>query len=146
MSLIEVAVLDGDVTTFVHEMAHHYIRTFWKTEPVQQALKTVGIVGKDTSVEAEEKLVDELVSRLYGVYELESKNKPVKEQLKGLWTRFWDGLNKVIKRVLGKPLTASENTKNNILDILAANFAVNKDLSNLAAEQEFFIKELVPVF
>ena len=58
MSLIEIAVLDGDPTTFVHELAHHYIRTFWKTEPVQQALKECGIVGKDSSVEVEERLVD----------------------------------------------------------------------------------------
>ena len=146
MSLIEVAVLDGDTTTLVHELAHHYIRTFWKTEPVQQALKECGIVGKDRSVDVEERLVEQLVDRLYGVREAEEQNKPVRDRLKGLWQRFWNGMNKVVSRIIGKPLRASENTKNNIIDILAAHFAVNKDLSALQAEQEFFIKELVPVF
>ena len=146
MSLIEIAVLDGDPTTFVHELAHHYIRTFWKTEPVQQALKECGIVGKDSSVEVEERLVDQLVSRLYGEKEVEKANRTAKERAVDLWNRFWRGLKNVIDRVLGKPLRSSQNVQNNVLDILAAHFAVNKDLSDLRAEQEFFVKELVPVY
>lgn len=139
MSLIEIAVLDGDPTTFVHELAHHYIRTFWKSEPVQQALKECGIVGKDKSVDVEERLVDALVSRLYG-------EKELKESKKNLWNKFWDGLKKVIDRVVGQPLRKSDTIKQSVIDTLAAHFAINKDLSDLQAEQEFFIKELVPVY
>lgn len=138
MAIMELAVLDGDPVTFIHELAHHYIRTFWKSEPVQQALKEVGIIGKDSSIEAEEKLVDALVSRLCGEKEVAESEKTFKQKI-------WSAIKSAID-IIGRPLRRSQNTKNNILDILAAHFAVNKDLSALQAEQEFFIKELVPVY
>lgn len=142
MAIMELAVLDGDPVTFIHELAHHYIRTFWSSEPVQQALKEVGVIGKDSSVEAEEKLVDALVSRLCGEKALEEEKAKKERTFK---QKIWDAIKSAID-IIGRPLRSSQNTKNNILDILAAHFAVNKDLGQLQAEQAFFIKELVPVY
>jgi hypothetical protein len=28
---IYISIQDGDATTFVHEMVHYYIRTFWES-------------------------------------------------------------------------------------------------------------------
>jgi len=66
---IYISIEDGDATTFVHEMAHYYIRTFWNSQPVQNALKEVsGKVSKidntqEYSRRLEEELVREIVNR-----------------------------------------------------------------------------------
>jgi len=58
--IIRIGLDKGDPTTFNHEMAHHYVRLFWNSDVIQDALKMVDKPGM-TDVEREEALVDKMV-------------------------------------------------------------------------------------
>ena len=122
---ILLSIQDGDATTFTHEMAHFYIRTFWDSEPVQSAL---ALMNKSSSKEAEEALVEYLTSNVF----TEEKSK------------FWRGINKIL-RILGLPIKRNKNIKNNVLDTLVAAFAINEDLSDRKAETIFFERYMAPM-
>jgi hypothetical protein len=56
---------NGDPTTFVHEMLHYYIRTYWDSEPIQEALREIGQTVEDKSSKAvEEALVTYLTEKI----------------------------------------------------------------------------------
>ena len=134
---IYISIEDGDATTFVHEMVHYYIRTFWNSQPVQDALKEVsGKVTKNKdsqqySKSLEESLVDEIVSRT-----------PAGQEKANI---FFRGINSILS-TLGHPIKENKVVANNILDTLTAAFSVNQDLSNRAAEVVLYEKYLGTVF
>lgn len=134
---IYISIEDGDATTFVHEMVHYYIRTFWESQPVQDALKEVSnkVAKNENSQEyskaLEEALVNEIVSRT-----------PASQEKVNI---FYKGINAILS-ALGKPIKQDKVVKNNILDTLTAAFSVNEDLSNRVAEVVLYEKYLGTVF
>jgi len=59
---IVVALSNGDPSTFNHELAHHYVRMFWNSKLIQNALAAVYKEGM-TDVEVEEALVDLITAK-----------------------------------------------------------------------------------
>jgi hypothetical protein len=43
--VIGIALNSADPSTFNHEMAHHYLRMFWRSKLVQEALRAVDKEG-----------------------------------------------------------------------------------------------------
>ena len=64
-NVIEISLLDADGTTIIHELAHHYIRMFWDSEVVQNAVKKLdtGDRSEGWQTRLEEKIVDEITMR-----------------------------------------------------------------------------------
>lgn len=58
--IIRIGLDKGDPTTFNHEMAHHYVRLFWNSKVIQDALAAVSKPNM-TDIEREEALVDKMV-------------------------------------------------------------------------------------
>ena len=135
---IYISLETGDATTFTHEMAHYYIRTFWESQAVQDALLEVDkTLGKKDHEEAkqysrrlEEKLVEWLTDRSMKNQEPRSK--------------FYSAINSIL-HMFGKDIKKDENIKNNILDSLQAAFLINQDLADKAAEIIYFEKYIGPV-
>lgn len=55
--VISISLSEGDPSTFSHELAHHYIGMFWKSNLIQTALKAIDRPGM-TDEEREEELVE----------------------------------------------------------------------------------------
>jgi len=89
-SLILIGMNEGDASTFNHELAHYYIRTFWNSKAVQDALsmvykKSMGDYKTDPNarIAVEEALVDYITAQTVDnayLTELESDNG---------FKRFW---------------------------------------------------------
>lgn len=126
MSDLYISLETGDHSTIVHELAHRYIRNYWETQPVQDALKVLQKRKDKNVIEIEERLVNKLVKAL--------------ETDENLFNKFWSKLNKFLSKVFSFP------NKKEIVDDLVAFFSINKDLSDLAAETVFFSKIYEPVF
>ena len=128
MSMLYISLKNGDHTTIIHELLHRYVRLFWDTQPVQDALKVVEKRKiKGNSVAIEEALVQKLTDML---------NSNAKENKK-----FWTKINNMFNK-----LFSVYSNKHEILDDLLAYFSINKDISDLRAETVFFEKFYVPVF
>lgn len=127
-SIIYISLQDGDATTIVHELAHRYIRMFWNSEPVQEALlaaderwKRFGKKSDATTVE--EALVDYIVQ---SVDDNQSKPNKFKDTFKTFWSKF----NAMIKDIVGKPLLQNHNATQNAKDMISTYFSINQDLSD----------------
>ena len=135
---IYISIQDGDATTFTHEMAHYYIRTFWESQAVQDALVEVAHQNKmavrdnedmqQYSKKLEEKLVEWITD------ETTSQSK----------ITFWNRINDLLHS-FGKDVNSDPNTRSNVLDTLQAAFVVNEDLSDRVAEIIYFEKYIGPV-
>lgn len=55
--VISISLSEGDPSTFSHELAHHYIGMFWKSNLIQTALRAIDRPGM-TDEEREEELVE----------------------------------------------------------------------------------------
>lgn len=60
--VIAISLTNGDPSTFSHELAHHYVRMFWRSNLIQTALRAVDKPGM-TDEEREEALVDIITAR-----------------------------------------------------------------------------------
>jgi hypothetical protein len=43
--VIAISLTNGDPSTFSHELAHHYVRMFWRSKLIQTALRAVDKPG-----------------------------------------------------------------------------------------------------
>jgi hypothetical protein len=128
MSTLYISLQNGDHTTIVHELLHRYIRNYWETQPVQDALKVADKRKfKGDSIQIEEALVDKIMHLL---------DTDGKENRK-FWTKMNDMLNGWF---------SAYSNKKEILDDLTMYFSINKDLSDLTAETIFYQKIYAPVF
>ena len=59
--VIAISLTNGDPSTFSHELAHHYVRMFWRSKLIQTALRAVDKPGMSDE-QREESLVDLLTS------------------------------------------------------------------------------------
>jgi len=60
--VIAISLTNGDPSTFSHELAHHYVRMFWRSKLIQTALRAVDKSGM-TDEEREEALVDIITAK-----------------------------------------------------------------------------------
>lgn len=121
LNLIYISMMDGDASTFVHELAHHYVRVFWDSDVIQKGLQhfdKLGLIKKfnKSSVSLEEKLVNAIVDRVM----MNDSRSPV--------VKFWQSFNEMIKKVLDFT-TITHSQKQNILDQITMYFQINQDLS-----------------
>ena len=143
-SIIYISMQDGDATTIIHELAHRYIRMFWDSEVVQEALLAVDqrwkkFGKKSDSRTVEEALVDHIVQSVDGKWTLSDK-------LKDTFKSFWHKFNNMIQEVIGKPLNENRNDSQNMLDLISTYFSLNEDLSNTKQEMLYYEKYSGTVF
>ena len=135
---------DGDATTMVHELAHRYIRMFWNSEPVQEALLAVDerwkkFGRKSDARTVEEALVDHIVGSVDGKFKMS-------DRLKDIFKTFWHKFNSMIHDLIGRPLNENRNNRQNMLDLITSYFAINKDLSDCNMDINYYEKYSGVVF
>lgn len=132
INLILISLEDGDPTTFIHELAHHYIQVFWQSDVVQKALqfidnKQFGLVrrfNKDPRP-LEEKLVNAIV------------DKVLQQDSQSWVSKFWHDFAKMVKNVLKLDLL-NYNQKQNIIDQITMYMSLNTDLSYNKADNVIY--------
>lgn len=142
---IYLSIQEGDATTFVHEMVHYYVYTFWESQPVQDALREISKTkSKDnlTDQEYSKVLEEALVERIT----LDTMQDFENKANRGLILRFWDGINELLYNLIGKPLKTSPEALNDVIDTLSAAFSINQDLSDRKAETVLYNKYIGPMF
>lgn len=126
-----ISLINADPTTMNHELAHYYVRTFWQSKEVQKAL-SIFDDKKLSSRQLEERLVEEITSRTM------AKNFSTEPQKRSIIQQFWNSFKNLLNRlILGK---MSESKKNDILDSIAANFYLNKQLEQDYKSMAFYDK------
>lgn len=131
MSVLYISLQNGDHTTIVHELLHRYIRNFWDTQPVQDALKVVeNRKTKGNPIQIEERLVQKIIKLL----DIDGKQNQ----------SFWSKMNNILSKAFS--FINLNKVRMELLDDLSMYFAINKDLSDMVAETIFFEKYYEPVF
>lgn len=126
-----ISLINADPTTMNHELAHYYVRTFWESKEVQKAL-SIFDDKKLSSRQLEERLVEEITSRTM------AENFSIEPQKRSIVQQFWSSFKNLLNRlILGK---MSESKKNDILDSIAANFYLNKQLEQDYKSMAFYDK------
>lgn len=126
-----ISLINADPTTMNHELAHYYVRTFWQSKEVQKAL-SIFDDKKLSSRQLEERLVEEITSRTM------AENFSTETQKRSIVQQFWSSFKNLLNRlILGK---MSESKKNDILDSIAANFYLNKQLEQDYKSMAFYDK------
>lgn len=114
--IIGIALNSADPSTFNHEMAHHYLRMFWRSKLVQEALRAVNKEGM-TDEEREEALVDLLTMKTMDNQFMDYANND--SFFAHFWTRFGSMLYKTFK-------IRNSLTRNALLNNMAIAFAINE--------------------
>lgn len=126
-----ISLINADPTTMNHELAHYYVRTFWQSKEVQKAL-SIFDDKKLSSRQLEERLVEEITSRTM------AENFSTEPQKRSIIQQFWNSFKDLLNRlILGK---MTESKKNDILDSIAANFYLNKQLEQDYKSMAFYDK------
>lgn len=126
-----ISLINADPTTMNHELAHYYVRTFWQSKEVQKAL-SIFDDKKLSSRQLEERLVQEITSRTM------AENFSTEPQKRSIIQQFWNSFKNLLNRlILGK---MTESKKNDILDSIAANFYLNKQLEQDYKSMAFYDK------
>lgn len=125
---IKIGMDQGDPTTFNHELAHFYVRKFWNSSLVQQALDLVSKQGM-TDEEREEALVEsitEMTTDNMFNSSLETRN--------GFFA-FWEKFANLLYRVFN---VKTKSARNNIIQSLTKSFVINEQLNNVNSRNHIF--------
>lgn len=144
IGLIYIAMQEADATTLEHELAHRYIRMFWDSEVVQEALLAVDKRWKNFGQKGDAKTVEEELVNY--IVESASGKWSKSQQLKALFAHWWNRFNDMIHEAIGRPLKNSHNDGQNMLDLIATYFTLNKDLSDSKADILYYEKYSGTVF
>lgn len=115
-NLIYISLLDGDATTFSHELAHHYVRMFWSTDLVQSALQSLD--DKDRKEGWQDRLEEKLI---------DSITENVQDSDKTIKRSFWSKLKQLMKKLFNN---ITKPTRTHLLNAVTAAFMVNDDITN----------------
>lgn len=126
-----ISLINADPTTMNHELAHYYVRTFWQSKEVQKAL-SIFDDKKLSSRQLEERLVEEITSRTM------AENFSTEPQKRSIIQQFWNSFKNLLNRLILDKMT--ESKKNDILDSIAANFYLNKQLEQDYKSMAFYDK------
>lgn len=125
---IVVALSNGDPSTFNHELAHHYVRMFWNSKLIQNALAAVYKEGM-TDVEVEEALVDLITAKT-----TDSEFMSCVES-QSFFQKFWGAFANMLYNTFH---LENEAIKRQLCINAARAFAVNKEQKALDAEKRLF--------
>lgn len=127
-TVIAIGLNEADASTFNHELAHYYIRTFWNSKAVQDALdmvyvKEMGDYKNDPAarIAVEEALADYMTQRTIDssfLTNIESQS---------YFQRFWEAFNKMLYKVFNIKTNAARNA---ILSQITKSFYVNEKLDD----------------
>ena len=122
VNLIQISLTDADPTTINHELAHHYVRMFWNSDVVQDAVKKLdnGDRTNGWQVRLEEKLVDEITKRT--------------TETEG----FWNNLKEMLRSTF---LWLSSPIKQNLLRKVSLAFRLNDQAR--AIRKESYLLEFI---
>lgn len=126
--LIQIALHDGDPTTIIHELGHAYIRKFWNSNAVQNALKEIdkNTPGRFTSRDIEELLIEDVTKRVV--------NRK---------TGFWNNFREIIRKIFAGLGFKQRKTAQ---DLITAYFIANKDLAMDQAQSITYAMYKGPVY
>lgn len=126
--IIRIGLDKADPTTFNHEMAHHYLRMFWNSSVVQEALKAVDKPGM-TDREREEALVDKIVEISYdNVYGTVFENN-------NFFHTFWNKFANMLYNVFD---IQTATVRNQLMQNVTRAFLLNEQLSVNEDERQLF--------
>ena len=125
---IAIALSNGDPSTFNHELAHHYVRMFWNSEVIQNALAAVYKEGM-TDIEVEEALVDIITAKT-----TDSEFMSCVES-QSFFQKFWGMFANMLYKTFH---LENEAIKKQLCINAARAFAVNKEQKALDAETRLF--------
>lgn len=114
--VITLALNSADPSTFNHELAHHYIRMFWKSSLIQNALGAVDKPGMSDR-EREEALVDIITAKTTSSKFMSAVEK------NSFFHRFWDKFGSMLYKAFHIKNNA---TKNALLNNAARAFLLNE--------------------
>lgn len=137
--VIGLSLQNSDPTTFNHEMAHHYLRMFWRSSLIQAALRAVNKQGM-TDAEREEALVELLTMKTIDNEFIDNA------QNKSFFAHFWTKFGSMLYKTFN---IKTKTTRNALLNNVARAFAINEkqkinDSANLwfsMADQRMFSKK-----
>lgn len=115
-NVIQISLAEGNPATVVHELAHHYVRMFWNTEVIQNAVKKIdnGDRSEGWQVRLEEKLVDEITDR----------NKD--------YSSFWESFADMLRAGF---IWLTNPVKQSLLRKASLAFRINQHLEEIAEEE-----------
>lgn len=126
--IIRIGLDKGDPTTFNHEMAHHYVRLFWNSDVIQDALKMVDKPGM-TDEEREEALVDRMVEiSIQNVYGTIFENQ-------NFFHVLWGKIANMLYSVFN---IKTKTVRDNLMKNVTKAFMLNEQLSVAQNERELF--------
>ena len=126
--IIRIGLDKGDPTTFNHEMAHHYVRLFWNSDVIQNALKMVDKPGM-TDIQREEALVDQMVEiSIQNVYGTIFDNQSA---FHVLWGKIANMLYNVFN-------IKTKTVRDNLMKNVTQAFMLNEQLSVNENERQLF--------
>ena len=126
--IIRIGLDKGDPTTFNHEMAHHYVRLFWNSDVIQDALKMVDKPGM-TDEEREEALVDKMVEiSIQNVYGTIFDNQ-------NFFHILWGKIANMLYSVFN---IKTKTVRDNLMKNVTKAFMLNEQLSITENERQLF--------
>lgn len=114
--VITLALNTADTSTFNHELAHHYIRMFWKSSLIQNALGAVDKPGMSDR-EREEALVDIITAKTSSSKFMSAVEK------NSFFHKFWDKFGSMLYKAFH---IKNNTTKNALLNNAARAFLLNE--------------------
>jgi len=126
--VIRIGLDKADPTTFNHEMAHHYIRMFWNSKVVQDALKMVdkpGITDAEREEALVEKIVDISVENVYGTI-FDNDN---------FFHTFWNKFANMLYNIFN---IKTNTVRKQLMQNVTKAFMLNEQLSAIEDERVLF--------
>ena len=125
--IISIGLLNGDATTFNHELAHYYIRKFRNSKLVQAALDEYAKDGMSID-EIEEALVDVITERsIHNEWGSNLENQT-------FFHKFWYGFNNMLYRLFG---IKNKAHKAYISDQITQSFIINEQLQDTELDAKY---------
>lgn len=133
--VIQIGLLEGDASTFNHELAHYYLHVFKNSKLVQKVADLVydkkrhgDLNTKEGRRALEEDIVEMMTERSV------DNMFDVKLAQKGGFQRFWEAFNKLLYKVFK---IKTKTARNAILDQITQSFLVNETLDEVKSEARF---------
>ena len=137
-TVIKLGLDKMDATTFDHELCHYYVRAFWNSDVIHNAIEKVRKESgkKMTDAEAEEKLVSMMTDEKYHDYLTNSDNtmvnnvinkanRSLSNKIYQFVDEVWKGLTNIIQNMFD---SMSKNDKTNAYLLATTAFILNQQL------------------
>ena len=137
---------NADANTFSHELAHSYLKTFWDTDLVQEAVRHVmKVYDIRTSFVAEEKLVQLMEQEARRTNYRISNDKAGRKRTDSYIQKFWNRLTSAIKNMFSsKEFKIDDSNREKIIHYCTQAFLVNYD-ANLINVQRTVEENLIHI-